>query len=95
MLTKSKIALSVALILATASAAMAAGGPAPGQNGYDAALRQCVRTLQTSGGSVGSPGEDSGVTEYDVMVWHCESEMYRAHASAPQPRQARTAKRRR
>jgi hypothetical protein len=96
MLTNSKIALSLALVLATASAALAAAGPAVGQNGYDAGLRQCVANLQASGRSVGSPDpEETGVTEYDLMVWHCQAQVYRAHASLPLPRPARTAKGRR
>lgn len=95
MLTNSKRAFSLALLLATASAALAAAGPAAGQNGYDNWLRQCVANLQASGRSVGAADEEAGVNEYDVMVWHCQAQAYRAHAKMPQPLPARSAKARR
>jgi hypothetical protein len=91
----------MAIILGTTSA------PAAAQNGKDAELRQCVadalhqRSILGSRDTVGyilyrSKLDLMGVTEYDVMVGHCQEEIYRRHANQPpqQPR-ARTAKGRR
>ena len=81
--------------------------PAAAQNGHDAELRQCVadalhrRSILGSRDTVGyilyrSKLDLMGVTEYDVMVGHCQEEIYRRHANQPpqQPR-TRTSKRRR
>ena len=82
--------------------------PAAGQN--DAELRQCVADLQASlrGRSILGPRGTAayiqargrlenqiGITEYDVLVSHCQAEIYRRHANQPphQPR-TRTAKHR-
>jgi hypothetical protein len=88
----------------------AASAPAAGQNGHHAELRQCLADIQTSlhGRSILGPRgtaaynqarsrlEDQiGVTEYDVMVWHCQGEIYRRHANQPQRPPSQAAKRRR
>ena len=90
----------MAMILGAASA------PAAGQNGHHAELRQCVADIQASlhGRSILGPRgtaayiqarskiEDQiGITEYDLMVSHCQGDIYRqSQRSRPQ-----TAKRRR
>src|SRR5437016_6077304 len=94
----------IAIILGAASA------PAAGQNGRDAELRQCLTNIQASlhGRSILGPRgtaayiqarsrlEDQiGVTEYDVMVWHCQGEIYRRHANQSQRSPPQAAKRRR
>ena len=83
--------------------------PAAAQN--DGELRQCVADLQASlhGRSILGPRGTAayiqaqrrlenqiGITEYDVLVSHCQAEIYRRHANQP-PKQPRTqtAKRRR
>ena len=82
--------------------------PAAGQN--DAELRQCVADLQASlhGRSILGPRGTAayiqalgrlenqiGITEYDVLVSHCQAEIYQRHANQPQRPPTRTAKRRR
>jgi hypothetical protein len=87
-----------AIILGPASA------PATAQSGHDVELRQCVadalhrRSIVGSRDTVGyilyrSKLESMGVTEYDMMVGHCQAEIYRGHAN--QPQRPPTAKRRR
>jgi hypothetical protein len=98
---KRNLFVCMAIILGTASA------PAAAQNGHDAELRQCVadalhrRSILGSRDTVGyilyrSKLDLMGVTESEVMVGHCQEEIYRRHANQPpqQPR-TRTAKRRR
>src|SRR5262249_11097734 len=68
--------------------------PAAGQNGYEAALRQCVADIQASlhGRSIlgsrdtaeyiqsrGFLEDRVGVTEYDLLVWRCQAEINRRH----------------
>jgi hypothetical protein len=87
-----------------------ASAPAAGQNGHDAELRQCVADIRASlhgRGILGPRGtaayiqargklEDQiGITEYDVMVSHCQDEIYRRHANKSQRPPPQTAKRRR
>jgi hypothetical protein len=83
--------------------------PAAGQN--DGELRQCVANLQASlhGRSILGPRGTAayiqargrlenqiGITEYDVLVSHCQAEIYRRHANQlPQQPRTQTAKRRR
>ena len=88
----------------------AAWAPAVGQNGHDAELRQCVADIQASlhGRSILGPRGTAayiqargklegliGITEYDVMVSHCQSEIYRRHANKSERSPPQTAKRRR
>ena len=86
-------------------------GAAPAAAQNDGELRQCVADLQASlhGRSILGPRGTAayiqaqrrlenqiGITEYDVLVSHCQAEIYRRHANQP-PKQPRTqtAKRRR
>jgi hypothetical protein len=93
----------IAIILAAASLA-----PATGQSGYEAELRKCVADMQASlhGRSIlgsrdtaayiqeqGGLENKLGVTEYDVIVGHCQAETYRRHANQSQRSPAQTAKR--
>ena len=65
--------------------------PAAGQN--DGELRQCVNSLR---GSRWESSEDEEVSAFDNLVWHCQEQVYRRHASQPPQRPpTRTAKRRR
>jgi len=87
----------IAIILGAVSASAVA------QNGHDAELRQCVADMQASlhGRSILGSRDTAayiqyrgwlenkvGVTEYDVMVGHCQAEIYRRHAT--QLQQSRT-----
>src|SRR5437660_7500028 len=93
----------IAIILGAVSASAVA------QNGHDAELRQCVADMQASlhGRSILGSRDTAayiqsrgwlegrvGVTEYDVLVWRCQAEIYRRHADQSQRRRTVTAKRR-
>ena len=67
------VVLCTAIILGTASTAVAAG-----PNGSTDELRKCIANLQTSGRSFGGDPE-SGFTEYDAMVGRCLEQLYRMH----------------
>ena len=96
--------ICMAIILGAVSA------PAAGQNGSEAELRQCLADLEASlhGRSILGPRGTAadfqsrgwlegrlGITEYDVMVWRCQAEIYRRHVDQSQGRRVPTAKRRR
>ena len=78
MAVKTKLALGVAIILGTASAAPAAspyGGPDE--------VQQCLARMAASG-----PGdlEEMAMTEFDVMVGRCMSLINRPRPPGRQPR---------
>ena len=64
--------------------------PAAGQN--DGGLRQCVNSLR---GSRWESGDDETSGFDNLLVWHCQEEIYRRHANQPQRPATRTPKRRR
>jgi hypothetical protein len=88
----------------------AASAPAAGQTGYETALRQCVADLQASlhGRSIlgsrdtaeyiqsrGFLEDRVGITEYDVLVSHCQADINRRYVDQPRRRGTATGKRRR
>jgi len=101
MFARTKVALGVAVILGSASAALAASPP----QGTPAQQQQCVANMEASlhGRSVLGSRDTSiyiqslggvdnmGMTEYDIMVGRCMAQLYRQHARlhAGQSRQSR------
>jgi len=101
MFARTKIALSVAVILGTVSSALAASPP----QGTPAQQQRCVANMEASlhGRSVlGSRDtaiyiqslggiDNMGVTEYDIMVGRCMTQLYHQYTRlhAGQPRRSR------
>jgi hypothetical protein len=68
------VVLCTAIILGTASTAVAAG-----PNGSTDELRKCIANLQASGRHFAADPDMTGLTEYDVMVGRCQRQLFRMY----------------